>query len=89
MVARIFSMPEAAKRKRGRPPTGETEQVWGRVSADVNEWISARAEQLGISKARVVGAMLRFALEHKDELTYPTRINRSGTQQELPLDKAS
>lgn len=82
-------MPEPAKRKRGRPATGETEQVWGRVSADVNERISIRAEELGISKARVVGAMLRFALEHEHELEYPTRLNRSDLQQELPLDKAS
>jgi hypothetical protein len=78
-------MPETTKR--GRPPTGQTEQVWGRVSPDVNEWISTQAEHLGISKARVVGAMLRFALEHQDQLTYPV-VTRTE-QQELPLTKAS
>jgi hypothetical protein len=82
-------MPEAAKPKRGRPPTGETEQVWGRVSVDLNEWIGARAEQLGISKARVVGAMLRFALEHEDQISYPRPSARRDNQQELPLSQAS
>jgi hypothetical protein len=82
-------MPTAAKRKRGRPPTGETEQVWGRVSVEVNELIGARAEQLGISKARVVGAMLRFALQHEDQVPYPKPTSYHENQQELPLDKAS
>jgi hypothetical protein len=82
-------MSESAKRKRGRPATGATEQVWGRVTVDVNLWVEARAAELGLSKARVVGAMLEFAKRHDAEVTYPMSTGRRDAQEELPLEQAS
>jgi hypothetical protein len=82
-------MSSAAKRGPGRPPTGNSEQVWGRISATASELIDARAEELGIPKARVVGALLDFALAHESEVAYPQSAARRRDQQELPLNKAS
>ena len=79
----------AAKRKSGRPFAGLTEMVWGRVPVDVKELITTRAEQLGISQSRVVGALLRFALQHEDQVLYPKPASHHENQQELPLNKAS
>ena len=59
------------------------------VSTDLNDWIGDRAEELGISKARVVGAMLRFAREHENQVAYPQAPSRRDDQQELPLSQAS
>jgi len=75
-----------ASRRPGRPPTGNSEQVWGRVSHAARELIKARAAELGIPRARVVGALLEFALEHEDQITYPVRRD---DQEELPLTRAS
>jgi hypothetical protein len=88
-LGRMPTMPESAKRERGRPSTGNTEQVWGRVSVDLNKWVEARAAELGLSKARVVGALLEFAHAHEAEVTYPLSTARREAQQELPLEQAS
>ena len=82
-------MPRSVKRKPGRPPTGNTDQVWGRISATASDVIDARAESLGIPKARVVGALLEFALAHEDQVIYPSSPSQRRQQQELPLSEAS
>jgi hypothetical protein len=79
-------MPDAAKPKRGRPATGRTEQVWGRVSVEINDRITECAERLGISKAQVVATLINYALDHEDQVPYPRSLS---AQQELPLNKAS
>lgn len=80
-------MAVANKPKRGRPSQGNSELVWGRVSVDFSAWIDARAEELGIPKARVVGAMLKFAFEHEDQVIYPQSSARHSDQTELPLKR--
>jgi hypothetical protein len=77
------------KRPTGRPPTGNTTQVWGRVSDEASDLIISRAETLGIPKARVVGAMLEFAMAHEDQIVYPQSPASRSQQEELPLHKAS
>jgi hypothetical protein len=73
----------------GRPPTGCTTQVWGRVSDAASDLITSRAEELGIPKARVVGALLAFALAHEDQIVYPLSPASRRQQEELPLNQAS
>jgi hypothetical protein len=85
----MAAMTGAAKRGRGRPAIGATEQVWGRVSIDDKDWIEALAQQRGISQARVVGALLRFARQHEDQVEFPRSANQRENQQELPLTQAS
>ena len=82
-------MTGAAKRGRGRPAIGATEQVWGRVPPEDKEWIDNLAEQRGLSRARVVGALLRFARQHEDQVEFPKPTGHSDLQAELPLTQAS
>jgi hypothetical protein len=79
----------AAKRGRGRPAIGATEQVWGRVSTDDRDFIENLAEQRGLSRARVVGALLRFARQHVDQVEFPQSTISRDNQAELPLTQAS
>jgi hypothetical protein len=50
--------------------------------------IEARVEELGIPKARVIGALLDYAMANEDQVTYPPS-RRPQEQEELPMSKAS
>lgn len=76
----------------GRPPTGNTDLVWGRVPASTTRTIEERAEEFDLPKARVVGALLAYALAHEDEVAYPlstARRKQQEQQEALPLTEAS
>lgn len=60
--------------------------VWGRVSVDHRGRIDHLADEYGVSKSRIVAALLAVGLDNLDQLQLPT--GRS-TQEELPLEQAS
>lgn len=75
------------KDPRGRPSIGQPEQVWGRVSEEVRDQVEDLSAEHGISRARVVAALVEAGLANLDLVQFPKPARKS--QQELPLNKAS
>lgn len=74
------------KDPRGRPSIGQPEMVWGRVSTEVRDQVDDLSDELGISKSRVVAALIEVGLANLDQARFP--VSRRA-QPELPLTEAS
>jgi hypothetical protein len=70
----------------GRPPLFEDrEMAWGSVEAADHAVIVALAEQMGLPRSRVVGALIMHGLKHVNEVQFPQGKQQ---QEELPLKHA-
>jgi hypothetical protein len=70
----------------GRPPLYKNrEMAWGSVEGEDYAEIVALAEQLGLPRSQVVGALIMHGLKHVEDVKFP-----QGKQQqdELPLKHA-
>lgn len=82
----IAPMSSRRKDNRGRPSIGQPEMVWGRVSVECRSRIDDLADKYGVSKSRIVAALLAVGLDNLDQLKLPVG---KPTQEELPLVQAS
>jgi hypothetical protein len=60
--------------------------VWGRVSVERRGQIDDLADEYGVSKSRIVAALLAVGLDNLDQLNLATA---KPPQEELPLEQAS
>jgi hypothetical protein len=71
----------------GRPPVYKNrETIWGSIDGEDNAEIGALAEELGLSRSRVVAALIKYGLNHRGNVEFPRGKQQ---QEELPLTQAS
>lgn len=84
------SVAMASKQWGGRPPVyTDREMIWGSIDGADNAEIVALAENLGLSRSRVVAALIKHGLQHLDDVEFPPGKKPGKKQEELPLGRVS